>query len=119
MTTKTGIASTTAASAGSFLLTLLPESDLRAGTRRVSRTKTLDGGVVITDQGFAHGDRTLRLVARSSETLWAALWALFQTAALQVTVSLADGCFTGSLDQISEADGKIKLSVLLKEKISA
>jgi hypothetical protein len=29
--------------------------------RRVQRSATLDGGVVVTDSGFTHGDRTVRL----------------------------------------------------------
>jgi hypothetical protein len=36
-------------------------SDTQRSTRRVSRTATLDGGVVIDDGGYAAGDRTIEL----------------------------------------------------------
>ena len=34
----------------------------RKGDRRISRTATLDGGVLIADLGFSDGDRTLSAI---------------------------------------------------------
>ncbi len=113
-----GLSSYAYLAGGGLVLKLLPDSDLRAGERRISRVKTLDGGVVITDSGFAHGDRTLRANVYSSKTLWEKLWALFQAASL-VVISDDDGCFTGGLQNIKDQGDKIALEILLKEKISA
>jgi len=115
---KIGIASQTYMADGGFLLTLFPDTQARAGSRRVSRTKTLDGGVVITDSGFAHGDRNISISIPSSSSLWARLWALFQTALL-ITISMDDGCFSGAPDNIQDNGDKIIMNVLIKEKISA
>lgn len=46
---------------GSVSLDELPSSDMDGVSRRVNRAKTLDGGVVINDGGFSHGDRTFRV----------------------------------------------------------
>ena len=39
-------------------LTLTSRDGLYDGGRRVTRTETTDGGVVVQDGGFTHGDRT-------------------------------------------------------------
>ena len=115
---KIGIASKVYMADGGFLLTLLSDTQARSGSRRVSRTKTLDGGVVITDSGFAHGDRALRVSISSSASLWARLWTLFQTAVM-ITISIDEGCFSGAPDTIQDNGDRIVMNILIKEKISA
>lgn len=117
MTRKAGLASTTYLADGGFILCPRPDSDLRTADRRISRIRTLDGGVVLNDSGFAHGDRTLRISLSSTQTLWDRLWALFQAATF-ITMSLDDGCYRGAFSDISEGDGRISLTIMLKEKIS-
>ena len=117
MTNKAGLSSTTYLADGGFILSPLPDSDLRTADRRISRTRTLDGGIVLYDSGFSHGDRTLRINLSSSQTLWDRLWTLFQAATL-VTLSLNDGCYRGAFAGIVEGDGRIPLRIMLKEKIS-
>ena len=112
-----GLASQLKMDDGAFVLTVLPETQTREGTRRLSRRKTLDGACVITDGGFAHGDRTLSIRIVSSETLWTQLWAFFQSV-LTVTVSAEDGCFLASMEKITESNGEIFMSIMLKEKLS-
>lgn|SRR5574343_198663 len=112
-----GLASQLMNESGDFVLSVLPNTQLRENTRRVQRRKTLDGGVVITDGGFAHGDRTLQVQIASTEALWAALWAFFQTA-LMVTVATEDGCYLAALEDMSERDGVIGIKILLQEIIS-
>lgn len=112
-----GLASQLVDASGSFVLSVLPDTKCRENTRRVQRRKTLDGGVVITDGGFAHGDRTLQLQIASTEVLWAALWAFFQTA-LIVTVAMEDGCYLAAMEDLSERNGIILITILLQEKIS-
>lgn len=112
-----GIASELWMPEGAFVLTALPD-DIRRADRRVNRQKTLDGGVVITDGGYADGDRDMAFRVPSEETLWNALWSFFQTASL-VTVSVADGCYLAALKRIREASGVIHIEVMVKHKLSA
>jgi hypothetical protein len=115
---KIGIASTTYLADGGRILTPLPDTDIRGGDRRVSRTKTLDGGVVITDSGFAHGDRTFKINVSPSATLWAFLWSLFQTASV-LFVSTDEGCFSAVASDVRDQGDKIALEILVKQKLSA
>lgn len=112
-----GLASQLVDASGSFVLSVLPDTKAREGFRRVERRTTLDGGVVITDNGFAHGDRTLYLQIASSESLWAALWSFF-TASATVTVSTDDGCYLAVIERMLDQNGVIEIVVLLQEIIS-
>ena len=102
---------------GAFILKSLPETRTRSGERRLSRRKTLDGGVVITDGGFSEGDRSMSVQVTSTEDLWAALWYFFQNVN-QVVISADGACYLGMLERVSEADGIVSLNMMIKEKIS-
>lgn len=115
--TKIGIASQLFNASGAYMLDILPDADLRAGQRRISRSKTLDGGVVITDSGFAHGDRTLRINVKSSLVDWQGLWALFQDTAL-IYISMDDGCYSGVMESLADKGDKIAMTIFLKEKLT-
>ncbi len=71
-------------------------------TRRVSRTRTLDGGVAVTDRGHAPGDRTV-VVSFLGESQARIEWAkrLLRLHG-NVTVSLPDGCFTAAPQRFDE-----------------
>lgn len=113
-----GISSQTYLSNGGAVVNPLPDSDLRRGERRVSRVKTLDGGVYITDSGFAHGDRTQKLyVAHRGQAMWNALWTIFRGAPA-IYLSTEEGCFSAALANIADEGDKIVLEILLKEKLS-
>lgn len=113
-----GIASRTYDAAGAVVLK--PDTQgttLRGGERRLTRTKTLDGGVVITDGGVAAGDKTLELRITSDRTLWQTLRALSEDA-LWVTVSTDEACYLAKIERISESDGQIKMTIMVKEDLS-
>jgi len=112
-----GLASQLVDASGAFVLSVLPDTKTREATRRVERRTTLDGGVVITDSGFSHGDRTLYLQIASTESLWAALWSFFTTSAT-VTVSTDEGCYLAVIERMAEQNGVIEITVLLQENIS-
>jgi hypothetical protein len=115
---RIGVASRTYDLDGAVMLVPLPgDTAIRAGERRVTRTKTLDGGCVITDGGVSAGDRTFDVVVQSDRTLWGLLWALFQ-AAQWVTVTTEESCFLAKLQRISEQDGKISMNILIKEDLT-
>ncbi|MEM7778672.1 MAG: hypothetical protein AAF732_24090, partial [Pseudomonadota bacterium] len=47
---------------GHLVIRLLPGQNLGSIERRTEKSRTLDGGVVVNDRGFTHGDRTIELV---------------------------------------------------------
>ena len=113
-----GISSQTYLSGGGVIVEPLPDSDLRRGERRVSRVKTLDGGVHITDSGFAHGDRTHKLhVAHRGQEMWNTLWTIFRSAPA-IYLTTEEGCFTAALSNIADEGNKIVLEILLQDKIA-
>ncbi|MDF1577671.1 MAG: hypothetical protein P1P81_04405 [Desulfobulbales bacterium] len=92
-------------------------SNLRNLPRRVTRTATLDGGVVITDSGLSHGDRTLTIVAPADKTAAAALTYIHENYTL-IHLATEDGFFSGAIKSLSIKNGETALSVLVKEKLS-
>jgi len=93
-------------------------SELKAMTARVTRTKTLDGGVAIVHSGFSHGDRTLNIKAECSQDQADALEAIFRQETL-VYISTRDGFYSGAISYLSTENGELAMTVLLKEKLSA
>lgn len=92
-------------------------SELKALSARVSRTKTLDGGAVITHSGFSHGDRTLSVKAESTREQAGDLEAIFRQETL-VNLSMRDGFYSGVISYLSTENGELSMTVLLKEKLS-
>lgn len=70
--------------------------------RRVNRVRTLDGGVAVSNRGYAAGDRTvtLSLAGLPLATIERARRLLRLHS--QLTVSLRDGCYTGTASEYSE-----------------
>lgn len=103
---------------GSLLLTRVFKSDLDSGSRRVTRTATLDGGVALADMGYAHGDRTLRLVAGgvTRETVEQA--AYLQRNYPLLLVATMEGVFLGAIESLSVRGGDLSLNYLVKEKLT-
>jgi hypothetical protein len=92
----------------------------RQGSRRQSRTATLDGGVSIYDTGYSDGDRTVTLVEPNAppESIDYARY-LCETYSL-VIVSMDDGVYeaAGPAYGVSE-DGELTVTMLVKSKLSA
>jgi len=104
--------------AGSILLRLdMGKSKLGEMARRVSRTATLDGGAVVVDSGFSHGDRTLVLSGRLTETDETTLKTLMQTYSL-VTLAIPDGAYSGVIERLTVNHGAVEIRFLIKEKVS-
>ena len=86
--------------------------------RRVTRTATLDGGAVLTDQGWSAGD--LRLAIREeqvSAAQVAAVRALLRGHA-QVVVSHRDGCHLATLRQLTVDATGLELEALVLRALS-
>ena len=95
-----------------------PDSDLMSNVRRISRTATLDGGCVLTDQGFSDADRTLDIrMKQVPEALAQRLWYLFRNYSL-LRVSTSEGCFDGAISNVQVKEGNLTMKFLVKERIA-
>lgn len=93
-------------------------SDLNTGSRRVSRTATLDGGVEINDSGFSHGDRTLKIIAvKIGRTLAAAITNMRNIETV-IHLAMFDGFYQAVLKSSSTRNGEANLTVFIKSKLS-
>jgi len=99
---------------GAIVLAEMQGSKLYDGRARVSRSATLDGGVVIDHQGYVGGDRTLQLKVELSEADEAALKSLFENETL-VYVSTENGFFSAAIEILSGDGGVLDVTILLKE----
>ena len=111
------ISTITANTAGNVILDEHPNSEIHRGSARVSRTATLDGGVVLTHSGFSHGDRTLRIKARVDQDQADAIWVLHTTETLLV-VAVKDGVFYCAIQDLQLDNGDCRITILIKEKLS-
>lgn len=98
---------------------VLKPDEIRAydGERRASRVKTLDGGVVVNDGGFAQGDRTITLAIPYTDFLRNLLWNLFQTASF-IILTTEEGAFRSTFFGMSVSNGQINLTLWIREIIS-
>lgn len=87
--------------------------------RRVSRTKTIDGGVVIQDSGLSHGDRTFVVtISDLSQEIVDRVFYLIQ-AYSEIHIATEEGFFLGSLERFfTKSTGEGRLTILVKDKLS-
>ena len=102
---------------GSITLRELPTSNLHDLRRRVNRQRTLDGGVVVNDGGFAHGDRTFtvrwRVLSEAQAESVRRMIRLYP----QVRVSSKDGMFRAAMQDVAIVGGEGSLSLLVIERM--
>lgn len=115
---KIGLSSYLYSETGSMMLMPQDMPKMREGSRRVSRSKTLDGGVVITDSGYCDGDRTFSINTESTEAKWGVLWTLMKDHSL-IVVCTDEGAFSGVLESVRDYGDKISINILIKAKLSA
>jgi len=114
-----GISTITANTDGDLIIYEHPDSKIFDLVPRVNRVATLDGGVVLTHSGFAHGDRTLVIKAENmTESDSDKLRALIENETLMY-FSIDDGFFSGMVESLSIDNGNLQMTVLLKEKLSS
>jgi hypothetical protein len=117
MTEMLGISTIMADEAGAINLSVTLSPTLRTGMRRVTRTKTLDGGCVIYDGGFSDSDRTWSIEADITKDNWDDLWAIHKSYSL-VNLAVKEGFFSGCIETAVMDAGKVTLSILIKEKLT-
>lgn len=91
-------------------------SRIMQGSARVSKTKTLDGGVIIVHNGFAEGDRRLDIKAVLSKIETDILWNIFTTQTF-VTVAIEEGVFNAVIRSLNIAQ-KTNIIIEFESKLS-
>jgi hypothetical protein len=90
----------------------------REGSRRLSRTATLDGGAVITDGGVTDADRSFDFSAiQVPEDVRETLWTMFQSQDL-VHLSCSEGVFSGYLQRVKVTASGISIGFMVYEKLT-
>lgn len=115
-----GISTFAADIAGARIVRLVPEysSTINAGARRATRTRTLDGGAVVYDAGYAVADQTLSLKLKSSDpTLPAWVAYLVKTYNL-IRVTTEAGAYQCVPASYVERDGVVTLEALVLEQLA-
>ena len=110
------ISTITQNTAGALILNEKRGSKLYAGRARVSRSATLDGGVVIDHQGYVAGDRFINIKVELSEAEETVLKTLFENQTL-LCVATADGFFSAAIESVAGDGGVLDVSILLKEAV--
>ena len=113
---KFSIASKTFDPSGIFDFNLEgPGEGLQDRVRRTGGSQTLDGGVVVEDGGFSHGDRLLTVKAKVTKTGRATLQRIVELYPT-VNVSFEDGFFTAVLTNLSFTGNVATVRVQLVSK---
>lgn len=112
-----GISTLTQNPAGHLVIHEKKSSQLNDLPARVSRTKTLDGGVHINHSGVSDGDRTLNVIARLSDADRARLVNIHKTETF-VRVAIPDGMFQAAISSVLQQKADTVLTILIKEKES-
>ena len=110
---------TASATYGALIIQEDPASILESLPARVSRVKTLDGGVVVNHGGFAHGDRTFAVKASKMTSAEISTLKTIHTTQTIVGVSAPDGYFSAAIEKIDTDVLPVSISLLLKAKLSA
>ena len=85
-------------------------------TARVSRTKTLDGGVWINNSGAVDGDRTFTIKALLTKAQADGLEYIFRNYQT-VNLSCSQGFFSGSIYTLGINNGELNMQFYVKEKL--
>ena len=93
-------------------------ADFRKNTARVSRVKTLDGGVYITHSGVSTGDRDVSINAPVTEAQAEKLWYIFNNYTF-INISIKDGFFLAIIDALEIKNDNIKMKIMLKSQENA
>ena len=102
---------------GNVIIRETSDSNLTDQTARVSRVKTLDGGVVINHSGVSVGDRTLDIRCYPSVADLVKLQTLFENEVL-VLVAFGGDVYTGVIADMA-FKGYTRITIYLKERVSA
>lgn len=104
---------------GYIELDLIPTHTDGEVRRRVNRSPTLDGGAVVADGGFSHGDRTLQLRWKRMDAASEAAVERMVTTYGTLAVSTRAGVFLAAPENYNPAADESELRLLVLSKLSA
>ena len=90
----------------------------RKGDRRISRTATLDGGVLIADLGFSDGDRTLTAIELDATQEAVDFAQYIVEHYTLINAATDDGVYEVAPESYIVDDGKLTITLLVNRKIS-
>jgi len=91
-------------------------AQVKNGTARISKVKTLDGGVSVSHNGFTDGDRKIDISAMLSKSNADTLWDMF-TGQTFVTVAIDDGVYNAVIKTVNIKD-TVKIIIEFESKLS-
>jgi hypothetical protein len=103
---------------GALVLDAQPDSELVGFARRVSRNTTLDGGIVLTDNGYTDSDRSLAVLVKPSLTQLDIITRLAKDYPVLV-VTTPEFCVLAACSDITENSGRIRINLMIKSRLSA
>lgn len=95
------------------------QQGLRSLFRRLSRTATMDQESAIEDNGLAQGDRDLKIVIEKPTKAQSDRLQYLIENYSDLRISTEEGVFLGVIDGFRETAGKINLSIMVKERLTA
>lgn len=120
MTSSIGIAARVFDTGGT-LFVQRPSADCmernRRGSRRVSRTKTLDGGCAYYDTGYADADRNIVAEIENATQAEIDRAAYLVETYGEVTVCCSEGAFICVPDSYNLDEGKLTITFMIMERI--
>jgi len=85
---------------------------------RVSRKKTLDGGVYIDHSGVSDGDRTFVIaLPEVTEAQYTIIKRLYRNYT-SITIACREGVFKGTIERIRFSGARLDVTILIEEKLS-
>jgi len=88
---------------GHLIIQAKPDTTTGRLTRRVNRSATLDGGVAINDQGFAHGDRTVEIYYKPVSKAHDDIARRIVEFHGRVYLTMPDGCYEAAPQEFAPA----------------
>jgi len=101
---------------GNIAFLELAETDLTSLSRRISKRKTIDGGVFLDDMGFSEGDRTLTITTLATVATYSGV-ANFIKNFNTYFCSTAEGVFKGTISGVKLAGNIATITFLVKDKV--
>ena len=112
-----GISTLTQNIDGDIVIYEKPSSVLRDVSARISRTKTLDGGVYINHYGVSDGDRTFDVIAELSEDDIERIMRIYKAETF-VFISTADGFYKAAISSVRQKKSDTYIKILINSKES-
>jgi len=92
--------------------------DMKQGSRRATRTKTLDGGAVVYDAGFSPSDITFKISVRAENVYAGQFFSMLTQTYNLIRVCTDSGVYSAVPSRWFEAKGIATLEALVMEQLA-